>query len=211
MPSVPLRVDTNNTTTTTSSSSSIMGAVGTPSTSGAIPSAASRDQYETLRKQLRDLISKKKQSDKLLETLEDHIYKYETTYLEETQNGNIVRGFDNYIKGTVARRRANITDQDRIFSSSSYSYMKSREEGSNAGTPSGSVPPESATTSVSTPNFPKGGGGGALLKKSATSTLKKKRKGGAAAADEDSESHSELETPGPKRVRISFSGQNSDK
>ncbi|EPS42943.1 hypothetical protein H072_3055 [Dactylellina haptotyla CBS 200.50] len=184
-----------------------MGAVGTPATSGAIPSAASRDQYETLRKQLRDLISKKKQSDKLLENLEDHIYKYETTYLEETQNGNIVRGFDNYIKGTVARRRANITDQDRIFSSSSYSYMKSREEGSNGGTPSGSVPPESATSS-STPGFPKGGNT-ALLKKSATSTLKKKRKGG--AVDDDSESHSEIETPGPKRVRISFSGQNSDK
>ncbi|KAK6544031.1 hypothetical protein TWF694_000745 [Orbilia ellipsospora] len=207
MPSVPLRLDTKNTSSSTASVA--MGAVGTPSTSGAIPSAASRDQYETLRKQLRDLISKKKQSDKLLETLEDHIFKYETTYLEETQNGNIVRGFDNYIKGTVARRRANITDQDRIFSSSSYSYMKSREEGSNAGTPSGSVPPESAATSASTPSFPKSGSGGALLKKSATSTLKKKRKGG--AADEDSESHSEIETPGPKRVRISFSGQNSDK
>ncbi|KAF3906631.1 hypothetical protein ABW20_dc0109244 [Dactylellina cionopaga] len=182
-----------------------MGAVGTPSTA-AIPSSASRDQYETLRKQLRDLISKKKQSDKLLENLEDHIYKYETTYLEETQNGNIVRGFDNYIKGTVARRRANITDQDRIFSSSSHSYMKSREEGSNSGTPSGSVPPESATSS-STPSFPKGGSNSALLKKSA-STLKKKRKG---VVDDDSESHSEIETPGPKRVRISFSGQNSDK
>ncbi|RVD85862.1 uncharacterized protein DFL_004166 [Arthrobotrys flagrans] len=184
-----------------------MGAVGTPSNPGPMASAASRDQYETLRKQLRDLIAKKKHSDKLLETLEDHIYKYETTYLEETQNGNIVRGFDNYIKGTVARRRANITDQDRIFSSSSYSYMKGREEGSNGGTPSGSVPPESATSS-STPNFPKGGSNSALLKKSA-SALKKKRKGG--AADDDSESHSEIETPGPKRVRISFSGQNSDK
>ncbi|KAF3162649.1 hypothetical protein TWF225_006734 [Orbilia oligospora] len=177
-----------------------MGAVGTPSSSGPMASAASRDQYETLRKQLRDLIAKKKHSDKLLETLEDHIYKYETTYLEETQNGNIVRGFDNYIKGTVARRRANITDQDRIFSSSSYSYMKSREEGSNGGTPSGSVPPESATSS-STPSFPKGGSNSALLKKSA-SALKKKRKG---VADDDSESHSEIETPGPKRVRISFS------
>ena len=32
---------------------------------------------------------------------------------KDTQNGNIVRGFDNYIKGTVARRRAAISDADR--------------------------------------------------------------------------------------------------
>ncbi|KAF3933835.1 hypothetical protein ABW19_dt0200772 [Dactylella cylindrospora] len=183
-----------------------MGALGASTASPSTPSSASYQQYELLRRQLRDLIAKKKNSDKVLETLEDHIFKYETTYLEETQNGNIVRGFDNYIKGTAPRRRANITDQDRIFSSSSYSYMKSKEEGSNGGTPSGSVPPESAT-SASTPSFPKGGSG-AMLKKSA-SALKKKRKGG--AADDESESHSEVDTPGPKRVRISFSGQNGDK
>ncbi|KAJ6262509.1 Chromatin modification-related protein EAF6 [Drechslerella dactyloides] len=203
MPPAPIRAPLSN---NPSQANQNMGAAGTPAASAAIPSGAAKDQYETLRKQLRDLISKKKHSDKLLETLEDHIYKYETTYLEDTQNGNIVRGFDNYIKGTVARRRANITDQDRIFSSSSYSYMKSREEGSNAGTPSGSVPPESTTSS--TPSFTKNGTSGGLPKKLA-STLKKKRKGG--AADDDSESHSEIETPGPKRVRISFSGQNSDK
>lgn len=52
------------------------------------------------------------------------MYKFETSYLEDTQNGNIVRGFDNYIKGTVARRRAAIGDADRVFSMSSWTYMK---------------------------------------------------------------------------------------
>src|SRR3954452_17859466 len=105
MPSAPLRTPTHLT----------MGAMGTSTTDTSTPSGPNQ-QYEYLRKQLCDLIAKKRQSDKTLEGLEDHIHKYETTYLEDTQNGNIVRGFDNYIKGTVARRRATITDQDRIFS-----------------------------------------------------------------------------------------------
>lgn len=53
---------------------------------------------------------------------EENIAKCEIAYLEDTQNGNIVKGFDNYIKGTAARRRTNISDADRIFSLSSYSY-----------------------------------------------------------------------------------------
>ena len=67
--------------------------------------------------------------------LEETIYRAETNYLEETTAGNIVKGFDNYIKGAVAgttgsigganaaRRKAPISDQDRIFSRSSHSFM----------------------------------------------------------------------------------------
>lgn len=43
-------------------------------------------------------------------------------YLEETQNGNIVKGFDNYIKGGVTRRKTVLNDADRIFSLSSLTY-----------------------------------------------------------------------------------------
>lgn len=98
--------------------------------------------YEKVRKQLRDLIQAKRHQDKQLvrqtyskylptkllltcwlETLyEDNIFKAETTYLEETQNGNIIKGFDNYIKGGVTRRRTNFSDSDRIFSLSSLTY-----------------------------------------------------------------------------------------
>ena len=68
--------------------------------------------------------------------LEDTIYRLETQYLEETTAGNIIKGFDNYIKGsagastvgggagTSTRRKGGITDADRIFSKSSASYQR---------------------------------------------------------------------------------------
>ena len=61
--------------------------------------------------------------------------------MEETTAGNIIKGFDNYIKGssttgggggagggpgTSSRRRGGITDADRIFSNSSVSFSKVR-------------------------------------------------------------------------------------
>jgi chromatin modification-related protein EAF6 len=69
--------------------------------------------------------------------LEDNILRVETQYLEETSAGNIIKGFDNYIKGaatttaagaggTGTRRKAPISDVDRIFSRSSTSFLRVR-------------------------------------------------------------------------------------
>ena len=75
--------------------------------------------------------------------LEANIARMENAYLEETPAGNLVKGFDNYIKGSSAstvtgsigglsssgpgmRRKAAINDQDRIFSRSAASVTVRR-------------------------------------------------------------------------------------
>lgn len=58
------------------------------------------------------------------ERIEDDIYKRETEYLEDTPYGNILTGFDNYIKGSSSsapggRRKPVTDDSNRVFSNSS--------------------------------------------------------------------------------------------
>jgi chromatin modification-related protein EAF6 len=58
--------------------------------------------------------------------LEDSIAQKEAAYLEAAPNGNIITGYDNYIKGTsgaaAQRRKTGPTEQNRVFSRSSVSY-----------------------------------------------------------------------------------------
>ncbi|KAF2030021.1 NuA4-domain-containing protein [Setomelanomma holmii] len=131
--------------------------------------------YERLRRDLRESLQKKRTIDNNLLVLEDKILKHETTYLEETTGaGNIVKGFDNYIKGaattttaggagTATRRRAPVSDGDRIFSRSSASFLReSSTPGSAQTTPHAATPTSSFPTRESsqpTNGMIKGGGG----------------------------------------------------
>ena len=57
---------------------------------------------------------------------EQSIFQKETEYLENTPLGNIITGFDGYIKGGTSaaaqRKRTGLIDQNRVFSRSSISY-----------------------------------------------------------------------------------------
>lgn len=97
--------------------------------------------YEKLKRDLRETLQKKRLLDKNMASLEDQIFRFETSYLEETQAGNIIKGFDNYIKGSsttgslstgggggsgTSTRRKGIMEADRVFSRSSCSFMRVR-------------------------------------------------------------------------------------
>ncbi|KAI5306851.1 hypothetical protein KEM56_006792 [Ascosphaera pollenicola] len=169
------------------------------STSGADQQTRGLPYYERLRRDLRETIQKKRLLDKNMAMLEDSIYRFEQSYLEETGAGNIIKGFDNYIKGATipsssstggagggARRKAHVNDADRVFSRSSVSFNRdSPAPGSNtpshAGTPASSVPPNAGGPS-------KAGS--------------KKKKAASTAENRDRDS----ETPKPpvKRLKITY-------
>ncbi|RKP36129.1 histone acetyltransferase subunit NuA4-domain-containing protein, partial [Dimargaris cristalligena] len=75
-------------------------------------------------KELNDLLARKRQVDRNLANLEASIYAYEGTYLEDTHQGNIVRGFDGYLANRNERKRHKFSEGERIFSNSSSTYQK---------------------------------------------------------------------------------------
>ncbi|KAJ9648549.1 hypothetical protein H2201_000881 [Coniosporium apollinis] len=98
-------------------------------------SARGMPYYDKLRRDLRETMQKKRILEQNMSATDDQIYKMETAYLEESTAGNIIRGFENYVKGstsgasgagagTSTRRKAAINDADRIFSRSSASFME---------------------------------------------------------------------------------------
>lgn len=103
-------------------------AINTPASESVEDRVAIQKQYETAKKELRDLIIRKKQADKDLAQLEAQIYKLEGNYLEDTQQGgNIVRGFDGYLKGMINTRKSTFAESDRLFSLSSVSYSETAQ------------------------------------------------------------------------------------
>ncbi|KAG5650129.1 hypothetical protein H0H81_000590 [Sphagnurus paluster] len=93
------------------------------------PSAEEKARYESLRNELKKALPRKRTADKQLAAIEVQIYNLEAAYLTETaahSGGNIIQGFDGYLKNqTTGRRKYEINEQDRLFSKSSLTYQKS--------------------------------------------------------------------------------------
>ncbi|EXM10869.1 chromatin modification-like protein EAF6 [Fusarium odoratissimum NRRL 54006] len=83
-------------------------------------------EYKKAQARVRDLVEKRRMLEKRLTQVEDSISQKETAYLDSTPSGNIITGFDNYMKGmsgaAAQRRKAGPMEQNRVFSRSSISY-----------------------------------------------------------------------------------------
>ncbi|KAF9084108.1 Chromatin modification- protein meaf6 [Mortierella sp. AD031] len=81
--------------------------------------------YLDAKNELNELMTRKKLVDRNLAGLENSIYAFEGSYLEDTQHGgNIIRGFDGYINNKVDKSRTKYSESDRLFSMSSTTFTK---------------------------------------------------------------------------------------
>ncbi|KAJ3079370.1 Chromatin modification- protein meaf6 [Quaeritorhiza haematococci] len=78
--------------------------------------------------ELSQLLNKKRQLDRGLISIENNIYAFEGSYLEDTQQlGNIIKGFDNYLNNRNDKKRQKFSESDRLFSNSSTTFLKALE------------------------------------------------------------------------------------
>ncbi|CAG9938449.1 unnamed protein product [Clonostachys rosea f. rosea IK726] len=123
------------------------GAGAAADSGGSVP--VNMAEYKKSQARVRDLVEKRRLLEKRLAQVEDGIASKELAYLESAPSGNIITGFDNYMKGTsgaaAQRRKTGPPEQNRVFSRSSISY---RPNNADSATP-GSTPASHAPTPMS--------------------------------------------------------------
>jgi len=101
----------------------------TPTTT--LPTAEDKVAFEAAKKDLVQALTRKRNADKQLAQVEVQLYHLEASYLTDTttnSGGNIITGFENYLKNQgTGRRKFEVTDSDRMFSASSTTYQRSLE------------------------------------------------------------------------------------
>ncbi|PWN19631.1 NuA4-domain-containing protein, partial [Microstroma glucosiphilum] len=91
-------------------------------------------RYTALKAQIQETLRKKRNIDRTLSDLESQIWLFEGSYFTSTaaSGGNIVKGFENYLKGGPAGASSGasadaVANEDRVFSASSLTYQRSLE------------------------------------------------------------------------------------
>ncbi|KAJ3482645.1 hypothetical protein NLG97_g7514 [Lecanicillium saksenae] len=143
-------------------------------------------EYKKSQARVRELVEKRRLLERRLNQVEEGIIQKESAYLENTPSGNIITGFDNYMKGisgaAAQRRKTGPMDQNRVFSRSSISY---RPQVSESGTP-GSTPGSHAPTPVSA-SFRDSGSGSTPNAAGGTKNNKKKKQAQQEAEDSEND------------------------
>ncbi|KAG7131528.1 Chromatin modification-related protein eaf6 like [Verticillium longisporum] len=167
-------------------------------TTGIAGATPSLQMYKQEQVKLKAMLEQRNQVARRLAAIESDIETKEAAYLDSTPHGNIIAGFDNYIKGTsgagAQRRKQGNTEQHRVFSRSSISYRpgSALQEVTTPGSV-GSTPASHAPTPMSTSFKDKDGA-------TPTSTTAGKGKKNKKQNEEDSEAESHA----PNKKRINF-------
>ncbi|KAI1277143.1 histone acetyltransferase subunit NuA4-domain-containing protein [Xylaria sp. FL0933] len=156
--------------------------------------------YEKQRQYLKELLQNRKLIERQLVAQEQSILQKETEYLESTPYGNIITGFDGYIKGSsnanAQRKRNGLIDQNRIFSRSSISHNPSHPDHADA--QSATSTPAAAPTPIEKDSGSNHPTPTSTTDKKGGNSKKKKAKKDADAED------SEIDTRETKKVRTHF-------
>ncbi|KAI5862167.1 NuA4-domain-containing protein [Durotheca rogersii] len=184
---------------------------------GAGDRQAALTEYNRQRQTLKELLSKRKQQERHLHQLEQNIAEIETKYLANSRLGNIVKGFENYIKGTSSaaqRKQGEVKDEDYIWSRSSISYNANNTEYSDSqsatSTPAAPTP---VSTTFANSHKDKDGGSNQPTPTSATAEkgpgkagkAGKKRTTAQARKDKDADADdSETDSRETKKARTHF-------
>ncbi|KAI9443376.1 histone acetyltransferase subunit NuA4-domain-containing protein [Lactarius indigo] len=99
-------------------------------TEGPTPTAEEKTRIMSAKKELIQALMKKRALDKQLAQIEVQMHALEGQYLVETSahsGGNIIHGFEGYLKNQVTKKRYELSDADRLFSTSSLTYQRSLE------------------------------------------------------------------------------------
>ncbi|KAI9451395.1 histone acetyltransferase subunit NuA4-domain-containing protein [Russula earlei] len=97
-------------------------------TEGPIPTPEEKNRIMMAKKELIQALMRRRALDKQLAQLEVQIHALEGQYLVETSahsGGNIIHGFEGYLKNQVTKKRYELNDTDRLFSMSSWTYQRS--------------------------------------------------------------------------------------